>query len=185
MRLRPEHLVAGAEIGGAVSAVEDVGQRSDAVDLHDLDLRPRPRQPLPGQGVSGPSPGPGQLEDLVELLQEAAVAGRRGGAAFEPECRHGDLPAVVDPSDDVLPRAPSIREEDLVELLGPVDLSDRPDLYPFLPHGHEQVRDPGVLGHVRIGPCQQEDVVGVLGLRGPDLLTVDDPLVLRRAPPES
>ena len=36
---------------------------------------------------------------------------------------------------------------------------------------------PGVLGRVGIGAGQQEDVVGELGLGGPHLLAVDDPLV--------
>ena len=105
------------------------------------------------------------------------MAGRRGGAALETERRHGDLPAVVDTADDVLLRAANVGEEHLVELLGAVDLPYRPDLDSLLPHGHQQVRDPGVLGHVGVGPGQQEDVVGVLGLGGPDLLAVDDPLV--------
>ena len=44
-------------------------------------------------------------------------------------------------------------------------------------HRDEQVRDAGVLGRVGVGAGQQEDVVGVLGLGGPHLLAVDDPLV--------
>ena len=58
-----------------------------------------------------------------------------------------------------------------------VDLLDGADLDARLLHGHEEVGDAGVLGRVGVGAGQQEDVVGVLGLGGPHLLAVDDPLV--------
>jgi hypothetical protein len=117
------------------------------------------------------------LDDLLPLLQEPPVAGRRRGAALEAERRHGDLPAVVDPADDVVFGAARVGEEDLVELGRAVDLGDRSDLDARLVHGHEQVADAGVLGRVGSVRTRQEDVVGVLGLGRPDLLAVDDPLV--------
>ena len=43
-------------------------------------------------------------QDLVELLLEPAVPGRRRRAALEPERRHGDLPSVVHAADDVVLR---------------------------------------------------------------------------------
>ena len=97
--------------------------------------------------------------------------------ALEPERRHGDLPPVVDAADDVVLRAAHVGEEDLVELRRAVDLLDGPHLDARLLHRDEQVRDAGVLRRVGVGAGQQEDVVGVLRLGGPDLLAVDDPLV--------
>ena len=52
-----------------------------------------------------------------------------------------------------------------------------PHLDAGLVHRHEQVGDAGVLGRGRVGAGQQEHVVGVLRLGGPDLLAVDHPLV--------
>ncbi len=46
-----------------------------------------------------------------------------------------------------------------------------------LVHLEGEVRDPGVLGHVRVRPGQQHAQVGVLTARRPDFLTVDDPFV--------
>ena len=113
----------------------------------------------------------------VELLLEASVARGRRRSTLESERRHRDLPAVVEPADDVVLRASRVREEHLVELGRAVGLHDRPDLDAVLLHRHEQVADACVLRHLRVGARQQEDVVGVLRLRGPDLLAVDHPLV--------
>ena len=114
---------------------------------------------------------------LVELLLEAAVAGGGRRSPLEPEGRHGHLPAVVDPAHDVVPGTPGVGEEDLVELGRAVDLLDGADLDAGLLHGHEEVGDAGVLVDVGVGAGQEEDVVGELGLGGPDLLAGDDPLV--------
>ena len=116
-------------------------------------------------------------EDLVELLLEATVPGGRRGAALEAERRHGDLPAVVHATDDVVLGAANIGEEDLVELGRAVDLLNRPHLDPGLLHRDEEVGDAGVLRRVGVGAGQQEDVVGVVGLGRPHLLPVDHPLV--------
>ncbi len=175
--LGPEHLVAGTERCGGVRAVEHVGQRAEAVDLHDLDLRPGPCQPLADQGVAVAPAAPRLAQDLVELLLEAPVAGGRRRAALEPERRHGNLPPVVHATDDVVLGAAHVGEEDLVELGRPVHLFDRPHLHPGLLHRDEEVGDPGVLRRVGVGAGQQEDVVGVVRLGRPHLLPVDDPLV--------
>ena len=179
--LAPEHLVGGTQGGHAevlLVRCRTDGERAQAVDLHDLDLRP------------GVGPGPGALsgssilplalaivDDDLQLLLEAAVAGGGRRAPLEAEGGHGHLPAVVDPADHVLLRAAGVGEEDLVELGRAVDLLDRADLDARLLHGAEQVGDALVLRCVRVGAGQHEDVVGENGLGGPDLLAVDDPLV--------
>ena len=84
---------------------------------------------------------------------------------------------LLTPPDHVLLGAAHVGEEDLVELPGPVGLHDGPNLDPVLLHGDQEVRDALVLAGVGVGAGQQEDVVGVLGLGGPHLLAVDDPLV--------
>ena len=116
-------------------------------------------------------------QNLVELLLETSVAGGRRRAALEAERRHGDLPPVVHPADDVGLRAAHIGEEDLVELRGAIDLLNGTHLHPGLLHRYEEIGDAGVLRGVGVGSGQQEDVVGVVGLRRPHLLSVDHPLV--------
>jgi hypothetical protein len=134
-------------------------------------------QPLAHAGVGDATVLAGLLDDDLELPLEAPVPGGRRGAPLEAEGGHGHLPAVVEAAHDVVLGAAGVVEEHLVELTGPVGLDDGPHLDALLLHGHEQVRDAGVLGGARVGAGQQEDVVGVLGLRGPDLLAVDHPLV--------
>ena len=176
--LGPEHLVARPEGGGRVRAVEGVGQGPVAVDLHDLDLRPRPGQSLADEGVAVTAPCAGPRRGSRRTPSGSA------GARWSPTMPRSN-PSVVmatfqplfTPADDVVLRAADVGEEDLVELGGAVDLLDRADLDARLLHGDEEVGDAGVLGGVGVGAGQQEDVVGVLGLGGPDLLAVDHPLV--------
>ncbi len=173
----PEHLVRGAQGGRGVRAVQRIGQRAVAVYLHDLDPRPRPRQSLADQRIAVGPAGSGQLEDLVELLLETAIAGGRRRAPLEPEGRHGHFPSIVHAPDDVVLGAADIGQEDLVELGRAVDLLDGAHLDAGLLHRHQEVGDAGVLGGVGVGPGQQEDVVGSARLGGPHLLAVDDPLI--------
>ena len=160
-----------------VRTVQGVGQGPVTVDLHDLDVGPGPRQALADERISRAPVLLGDPDDVVELSQEPAVAGRGRRAALEPERGHRHLPAVVLAAHHVGPRAARVGEEDLVEVGAAVDLLDRAHLDARLLHGHEQIGDPGVLRGVGIGPCEQEDVVGELRLRRPDLLSVDHPLV--------
>jgi hypothetical protein len=87
----------------------------------------------------------------------------------------GDDPAVVHPAHH-FSFGQRVREEHLVELGGSVGLRDA-HLDAVLAHRHEEIRDSGVLRRKGVRAGEQEDVVGELGLRGPDLLAVDDPLV--------
>src|SRR5262245_18271694 len=116
MRLGPEHLVSRAERGDAhvLVALHCGSERAVAVDPHDLDLRPLPREVLTDGRVVDPSVLTGALDDRVEFLFEATVARRRGRSPLETECRHRHFPTVVEPADDVVLRAPRVREEDLV-----------------------------------------------------------------------
>ena len=68
-------------------------------------------------------------------------------------------------------------EEHFAELGGAVWLGDATNFDTGLIHGHEQIRDALVLGCIGVGAGEQEAVVGVMALRGPHLLAVDDPLV--------
>ena len=179
MVLAPEHLVAGAEGGDArIALLAERGREAPPpVDLHDLHGRVGLHETLAHPRILDDADLPGALDDLLQLLLEAPVAGRGRAPPLEPERRVGHLPAVVHAADDVLLRAARAVEEHLVELGGAVGLDDRPHLHSGLAHRHEQVGDALVLRRVRIGAGEQEGVVGVLGLGRPDLLAVDHPLL--------
>ena len=179
--LGPEHLVGGAERGDAevllARAASAVSVRRPLIRMIWIfGSRHRARR-WRIVGSSMRAVVAGLVDDDVELLLEAAVAGGGRRAPLEAERGLGDLPAVVHAADDVVLRAAGVGEEHLVELGRAVGLDDRPHLDAGLLHRHEQVRDARVLRRVRVGAGEQEDVVGVLGLGGPDLLAVDDPLV--------
>src|SRR5581483_9509227 len=179
VRLRPEHLVGGAQRRDpeVLLALHGRAQRAVAVEAHDLDLRPLLHEPLADRRILEGAVLARLVDDDLELLLEAAVARRGRRTALEAERRHRHLPPVVEPADDVLLGATGVREEHLVELRRAVGLHDGTDLDAVLLHRHEQVADAGVLRRVRVRARQEEDVVGVLRLRRPDLLPVDDPLV--------
>src|SRR5580704_2091522 len=69
--LGPEHLVARAELGRGVCSIERVGERSEPVDLHDLDVGPRRGEALADEWISGALLLARHLENLVELLLES------------------------------------------------------------------------------------------------------------------
>ena len=153
-------------------------RRAQAVDAHDA--APSSSARARRWRISGSSIAPlalAHVDDDVELLLEAAVAGGGRRAALEAERGHGHVPAVVDAADDVLLRAAGVGEEHLGELGRAVDLLDGPDLDAGLLHRAQQVGDALVLGGVGVGAAEDEDVVGDEPLGGPDLLAVDDPLV--------
>ena len=79
-------------------------------------------------------------------------------------------------TDDHVLVAHGIGEEGLVEFGTAGDLHDRTDLDPGLIHRHEQIAEPGMAFGARLGAGNDEDPVGELGQRRPDLLPVHDPL---------
>src|SRR6202158_5244739 len=66
---------------------------------------------------------------------------------------------------------------DLIELLHAIGLLDRPHFDARALHVEKEHRQALVLGHIGIGPRDQEAVVRVVRARSPDLLAVDDPVV--------
>ena len=92
------------------------------------------------------------------------------------QASHGDLPAVADTTDDHVLVAHGIGEEGLVEFGTAGDLHDRTDFDPGLIHRHEEVAEPGMAFGARLGAGDDEDPVGELGQRRPDLLPVHHPL---------
>ena len=69
-------------------------------------------------------------------------------------------------------------EEHLVEVAAAGDVDQRPNGDAWAGHRQDEHRDAGVgLGRVRVGPRQEQPELGIGGVRRPDLLSVDDPLV--------
>ena len=89
----------------------------------------------------------------------------------------GHVPAAVQRPDEVFLLHPHIVEEGLAEGALAADQRDRPGRDPLGGHVDQYEGDAQMFGGVRVGPDQAEDPVGLVGIGGPDLLAVDDPVV--------
>src|SRR6185312_11260163 len=124
----------------------------------------------------------------VALGELAEVARRAAGAAAAPEPAGdvlalvlqqalGDLPAAVQPADQVALRDLHVGEEGLAERALAADQLDRPRLDAGGRHVDQHERDALVLLRRRVGAHQAEAPVGEVGVAGPDLLAIDQPVV--------
>ena len=120
----------------------------------------------------------GELEQVVELLAESHDVTEQSHAALEGQGGQGHAPAVVDLAHHEVGVGAGPVEEDLVELRGPGQLPDGPDLDAGLVHGDEEVGEPPMARRLGVGAAEDEAPVGPLGVRGPDLLARDHPLVV-------
>src|SRR5207302_10023937 len=113
----------------------------------------------------------------VEPGSKLDLAGERRGAALVPERVHRDLPAVAEPTEQVLLRHDDVVQEQLAELRVPGDLGHRPDLDARRAHVDDQYRDVSVLralgGRVG-GPSEYPAPARELAPRDPRLLPADD-----------
>ncbi len=98
-------------------------------------------------------------------------------ATLEGQRGQGHPPSLAHLPDHVVGPGPGPVEEDLVELGGPGELGDGPDLHAGLVHGHQQIGEAVVPDRARLGPAHHEAPVGLMGQRGPHLLAGDHPLV--------
>src|SRR5207244_10934121 len=120
----------------------------------------------------------------------AAVTGERGelghraleprrlgqSAAFEPEHRHRDLPAIPRLADQVAVFDLRSREEDLAELAATRHLRDPPHLDAGLLHIDQGEAGAAVSLRRGVGASEQEAAVRVMSPARPCLLTVQNPL---------
>ena len=108
-----------------------------------------------------------QVIELADLIADAVLGVQRAVQ---------DRPAVVDLAEPV-----PVGDADIgvVGEVGPLvaDGGQRLDLDAWGVHGDQEHGQALVLGQGRVGPGDQEDVRGVLGAGGEDLLPVDDPFV--------
>ena len=103
---------------------------------------------------------------------------RRHRHAFVGQGGPPDAPSVTGQPDHRVVGDEDVVQEDLVEHGGTREFAQRADVDAAGPHVHDAVRDAGVLGSVRIGPCQADAEVRRLGQRGPHLLAVQHPPAL-------
>ena len=121
--------------------------------------------------------GPGELEDLVELLREPPVDVVADVPRSKPSVVIATFqPLLTPPTTFSAGQRTSVKKTSL-NSAEPSGCTIGRTSTPGLLHRHEEVADALVLRRVGVGAGEQEDVVGVLGLRGPHLLPVDDPLV--------
>ena len=177
--LRPGHeqLVHRA-LGAVRDPVEPVGQAPPHVQAQHLDLHHGPAEvpDLLRSEVLGMAPHPaGEVVDHLGVPGHVAELARFTLVAHHG---HGQRPALTRCSDHVAGRDAGAVEEHLAELLGdPVDHPEGPLLDPGLAHGHREGRDAAVLGHVVIGPGQQQAPLGLVRVARPYLVTGDDEVV--------
>ncbi len=114
------------------------------------------------------------------LTQRSATADLAHGPDHGPLMRQqmfGHVPAAVQRPDEVGLLHPHVVEEGLAERALAADQGDRPGRHALGGHVEQDKRNAQMLRCLRIGPHQAEDPVGLVGVAGPDLLAVDDPVV--------
>ncbi|MNQ80106.1 hypothetical protein D3C85_950720 [compost metagenome] len=108
------------------------------------------------------------MQGLARLLRAA------GENALEAQKVLGDAPSHVQLAHQVSNGYAHILEEDLAELLLVDNVGDWPDGHARRLQVDQQEADAGLRLDCLVGAHQREDVGGVVGQRGPDLLAVDD-----------
>src|SRR5262249_2524305 len=88
-----------------------------------------------------------------------------------------DLPTLPDFADALRIRNLHIGEEDFVEPRGTTRLLDRTYFNAWRFHRQIEHGQTFVLGHIRVGACEQQAVIGELRTRRPDFRAVDRPSV--------
>src|SRR5438093_1170938 len=112
----------------------------------------------------------GRRLEPVERLVEADAPGDAAPLVHQ-RARH-DLPALSLGAEAVRRRHPDVGHEDLVELGTPVELPDRADLDAAAAQVHQEDGETAPLGSVGRRADEDEEPVGDVGERRPDLLTV-------------
>ena len=142
-----------------------------------LQARHRTAQPVIGRDDAGNAvDGIGGQQDLLghggDLLQAAGLA--LDGAVLGVERLTQHRPASVHFPDAVLVVDPHVGVEGDVGAVT-VDRADGLDLHAGRIHGHQEHGEALMFRRGRVGVGDQEDVLGVLGVRGEHLGAIDDP----------
>ena len=111
------------------------------------------------------------------FLFKTAISGCRTHATLEGKCAVGNLPTVIDTTNNIVFRTTSIGKEHFTELCGAVGLNNAAYFNTRLLHGHQQIGNAFVLWRIGVGAGEQEAIVGVVALCGPNFLTIDDPFI--------
>ena len=93
--------------------------------------------------------------------------------AFMVQLARDQLPALVQPADEVLGRNAHVIEEDRVDVVIREQLERVDANAPGL-HVDEEHRQPAMLRRLLVGPHRQPAIVGIARETRPELLTVDD-----------
>ena len=123
------------------------------------------------------------LDDLRQAAFRGAPALGAGdvdagvGGALELQQALAHRPAVVYAAHQVADRGDGVLEQGLVEGRGAGDQADGAHLHAGLVHIHQDQADALMLGCLRVGAHQHEDVVAIHGVGGPDLAPVDEEAV--------
>ena len=101
---------------------------------------------------------------------------RIGASAFVHQRGHGHFPTVADSIHQALWCNHCVGKKHLIERRMAVHLFQRMNTHPRLMHVDDEVRKSVVFGRFPIRARKKKSVIGVMRARGPDFLTVDDPL---------
>src|SRR6266571_4498161 len=187
MRLHPAHLARGRLRTGQLPA-QEARDRARAGEPQALRVDPELRELLAHDRALGDDAPvllhpPRHVDDVVQRDPEPHLKAEAERQPLVHERGEPDLPAVVEPAEDLRLVHAHVVEEDLVELVVAGDLLERLHRHPGRVHVEEEVRDALVLGRVGVRPREQHHPVGDVRDGGPHLLAVDDEVlaVLHRA----
>ena len=118
-----------------------------------------------------------QGDCVGDRARPAPAAAGAERASLVHQGGHRDPPTVADLTEPVRVGDARIGHVDLVELGVAGELAQRPGLHARRMHVEDEVRQPLVLRHFRIGAGEQKSPPRPVREAGPDLLPVDHPLV--------
>ena len=162
--------------GPGPPTVAEARERSDGEALR-LGPQPQLGEPIPQHGGLQIRAGGPQRNSVGDRARPSAAAAGSERAALVHQRGHRDPPPVADRAEAVRVGDAGVGHVHLVELGVTGHLAQRPGLDAGSVHVDDEVGQSLVLRHVRIGARQQQTPARAVRQTGPDLLTVDDPVV--------
>ena len=121
-----------------------------------------------------------QRFDQIEKLRKACRLDAANSQALTHQYGECTGPASADLAQPVGIRHYGVIKENLVEVPAAIHLFDGANFHAALAHVNHKERKTSIFGDGGIGPGQYHTVIRVLGARGPNFLTIENPVVAVR-----